>query len=76
MEDKKLCELHYLQGRHRQNREKVPVSLKLQRKKMYKTVNRESESQVPEIRVKRVAKSAKPVKRRGSVRCRRPWIRL
>ena len=68
MEDKKLCELHYLQGRHRQNREKVPVSLKLQRKKRYKTVNRESESRVPEIRVKRVVKSAKPVKRRGSVR--------
>ncbi|KAL5579283.1 hypothetical protein UlMin_011725 [Ulmus minor] len=28
----KLCEIHYLQGRHRQYKEKVPESLKLQRK--------------------------------------------
>ncbi|TQD72395.1 hypothetical protein C1H46_042066 [Malus baccata] len=31
MDDMKLCEIHYLQGRHRQFREKVPESLKLQR---------------------------------------------
>ncbi|TKY59356.1 Lysine-specific demethylase JMJ25 [Spatholobus suberectus] len=29
----KLCEIHYLQGRHRQYKEKVPESLKLQRKR-------------------------------------------
>ncbi|OIV96128.1 hypothetical protein TanjilG_13060 [Lupinus angustifolius] len=28
----KLCDTHYFQGRHRQNKEKVPDSLKLQRK--------------------------------------------
>ncbi|XP_027330361.1 lysine-specific demethylase JMJ25-like isoform X2 [Abrus precatorius] len=33
MEDLKLCEIHYLQGRHRQYKEKVPESLKLQRKR-------------------------------------------
>ncbi|XP_061349368.1 lysine-specific demethylase JMJ28-like [Gastrolobium bilobum] len=32
MEKLKLCEIHYLQGRHRQFKEKVPESLKLQRK--------------------------------------------
>jgi lysine-specific demethylase 3 len=32
MENMKLCEIHYLQGRHRQYREKVPESLKIQRK--------------------------------------------
>ncbi|KAI4304319.1 hypothetical protein MLD38_039849 [Melastoma candidum] len=31
MGDKKLCEIHYLQGKHRQNKEKVPESLKLER---------------------------------------------
>ncbi|CAK8577837.1 unnamed protein product [Lathyrus sativus] len=33
MDDLKLCEIHYLQGKHRQYREKVPESLKLQRKR-------------------------------------------
>lgn len=33
MENLKLCEIHYLQGRHRQNKETVPESLKLQRKR-------------------------------------------
>lgn len=32
-ENLKLCEIHYLQGRHRQFKEKVPESLKLQRKR-------------------------------------------
>lgn len=32
-ENLKLCEIHYLQGRHRQYKEKVPESLKLQRKR-------------------------------------------
>ncbi|XP_062013297.1 lysine-specific demethylase JMJ28 isoform X2 [Rosa rugosa] len=32
MENMKLCEIHYLQGRHRQYREKVPEELKIQRK--------------------------------------------
>ncbi|CAJ2678394.1 unnamed protein product [Trifolium pratense] len=33
MDSLKLCEIHYLQGKHRQYREKVPESLKLQRKR-------------------------------------------
>lgn len=33
MDDLKLCEIHYLQGKHRQYKEKVPESLKLQRKR-------------------------------------------
>jgi lysine-specific demethylase 3 len=33
MDNLKLCEIHYLQGKHRQYREKVPESLKLQRKR-------------------------------------------
>ncbi|KAK3011119.1 hypothetical protein RJ639_012678 [Escallonia herrerae] len=33
MDGKKLCEIHYIQGRHRQHKEKVPDSLKLERKK-------------------------------------------
>ncbi|XP_075513746.1 lysine-specific demethylase JMJ28-like isoform X1 [Primulina tabacum] len=32
MVGKTLCDIHYLQGKHRQNREKVPESLKLERK--------------------------------------------
>lgn len=32
MENKKLCEIHHLQGRHRQHKEKVPESLKIERK--------------------------------------------
>ncbi|KAK7362966.1 hypothetical protein VNO77_05091 [Canavalia gladiata] len=36
MENLKLCEIHYLQGRHRQYKEKVPESLKLQRKRKEK----------------------------------------
>ncbi|CAN1810863.1 Lysine-specific demethylase JMJ28 [Linum perenne] len=31
MQGKKLCEIHHLQGKHRQNRWKVPESLKIQR---------------------------------------------
>ncbi|KAH7569009.1 hypothetical protein JRO89_XS06G0088300 [Xanthoceras sorbifolium] len=49
MEDKKLCEVHYIQGRHRQYRRKVPESLKLQRKdkKVFKV------QQSPEIRARK-----------------------
>ncbi|KZV16035.1 hypothetical protein F511_26164 [Dorcoceras hygrometricum] len=32
MAGKTLCDIHYLQGKHRQNRQKVPESLKLERK--------------------------------------------
>ncbi|PSS24699.1 Lysine-specific demethylase [Actinidia chinensis var. chinensis] len=45
MEGKKLCEVHHLQGRHRQHKEKVPDSLKLQRKKPRSQIQ-ESEPQI------------------------------
>lgn len=45
-ENLKLCEIHYLQGRHRQYKEKVPESLKLQRKR--KSNNDEEEEPEPD----------------------------
>lgn len=68
MENKKLCELHFLQGRLRQNKEKVPASLKLQRKKRNENVNRGSVSGNPEIRVEIAKKLTRPVNGIGSVR--------
>lgn len=41
---KKLCHIHYVQGRHRQHRQKVPDSLKLERKPN-KPRNQETRSQ-------------------------------
>ncbi|KAL9452632.1 hypothetical protein AB3S75_008426 [Citrus x aurantiifolia] len=60
MEDKKLCELHHLQGRHRQNREKVPESLKIQRKhkKIFKVQQR------TEIRARKSKKLKRKKKKR------------
>ncbi|KAL9383990.1 hypothetical protein Peur_024313 [Populus x canadensis] len=45
MEDKKLCEIHHLQGRHRQYRRKVPENLKLQRKKSKKSATSSSNAE-------------------------------
>ncbi|XP_073220747.1 lysine-specific demethylase JMJ28-like [Cicer arietinum] len=57
MENVKLCEIHYLQGRHRQNKEKVPESLKLQRNmKMKKKKKRKNKNDVVEIRSKKKKK--------------------
>lgn len=49
LEDKKLCEIHYLQGRHRQHKQKVPDSLKLERKPK----NQETRPQNQETREKK-----------------------
>lgn len=46
MEDKKLCEVHYMQGKHRQHREKVPESLKLQRSNKRKEVKVDESSEI------------------------------
>ncbi|KAK1556525.1 hypothetical protein Q3G72_006725 [Acer saccharum] len=64
MEDKKLCEVHYIQGRHRQYRQKVPESLKLQRrdKKKKKKVFDVEES--PEIRARMRRRLKKKKKKR------------
>ncbi|XP_062087361.1 lysine-specific demethylase JMJ28 isoform X2 [Humulus lupulus] len=55
MEKMKLCEIHYLQGRHRQNKEVVPESLKLQRTttKKKKGLNRDKSKRGFQIRAKK-----------------------
>ncbi|XWS18284.1 hypothetical protein CRYUN_Cryun32bG0030600 [Craigia yunnanensis] len=60
MEGKKLCELHHIQGRHRQKKQKVPESLKMQRIKRKKKafVNNKLE-----IRAN-LLKLARPMKRK------------
>ncbi|CAL0312014.1 unnamed protein product [Lupinus luteus] len=66
-ENLKLCEIHYLQGRHRQFKEKVPESLKLQRKrkknKKDPVVNLSSNA---EIRAQRMKKKRKISEALGS----------
>ncbi|KAE8673497.1 Lysine-specific demethylase 3B, putative isoform 3 [Hibiscus syriacus] len=60
MEGKKLCELHHIQGRHRQNKQKVSESMKMQRKKRKKKA---FEKNKLEIRAK-LLKLARPMKRK------------
>lgn len=62
MENMKLCEIHYLQGRHRQYKEKVPESLKLQRKKSKKSMSKDAAELG--IRAQKVNKLSKPVMKR------------
>ncbi|KAF4397986.1 hypothetical protein G4B88_019707 [Cannabis sativa] len=64
MENMKLCENHYLQGRHRQNKEIVPESLKLQRKTTKKVLNRDKSKRGVQIRSKKEDILAKLVKKR------------
>ncbi|PON49333.1 WRC domain containing protein [Parasponia andersonii] len=67
-ENMKLCEIHYLQGRHRQNKEIVPESLKLQRKTTKKKValHRDLNHRSVKIRAKKEDILAKLVKRKRS----------
>lgn len=61
MDNLKLCEIHYLQGKHRQYKEKVPESLKLQRKR------KEKDIEVPdnaETRAQRACKMAAKKKKK------------
>ncbi|KAL8512021.1 hypothetical protein ACS0TY_018471 [Phlomoides rotata] len=44
MDGKTLCDIHYLQGKHRQNKQKVPESLKLERSVTKKRGNVNGES--------------------------------
>ncbi|XP_054777838.1 lysine-specific demethylase JMJ28 [Prosopis cineraria] len=67
MDNLKLCQIHYLQGRHRQYKEKVPESLKLQRKR--KNGNNDSKDDSVnldnvEIRALKVGKKANLIKKR------------
>lgn len=61
----KLCELHYLQGRHRQFKEKVPESLKIQRMRK-KALNRDKNLSSVKIRAQKVENLAKLMKRKRS----------
>ena len=71
-ENMKLCEIHYLQGRHRQNKEIVPESLKLQRKTTKKkkkkvVLNRDqNQRNSVQIRAKKEEILAKLMKRKRS----------
>ncbi|GMI93364.1 hypothetical protein like AT4G21430 [Hibiscus trionum] len=60
MEGKKLCELHHIQGRHRQKKQKVPDSMKMQREKRKKKA---FEKNKLEIRAN-LLKLARPMKRK------------
>ncbi|KAK8607895.1 hypothetical protein V6N13_023340 [Hibiscus sabdariffa] len=62
-EGKKLCELHHIQGLHRQKKQKVPESMKMQRKKKKKKA---FEKNKLEIRAK-LLKLARPMKRKGMI---------
>ncbi|KAK4754428.1 hypothetical protein SAY87_002532 [Trapa incisa] len=71
-EGKKLCEIHYIQGLLRQNRKKVPESLKIQRKSSRKLVkNKKSNEEDLQVRAHKIDKSIKrsvKVKRRNLAR--------
>lgn len=54
VDGKKLCKIHYLQGRHRQHKQKVPEALKLQRAPR-NSLNRDPN----EVRVPKVVKLEK-----------------
>ncbi|KAJ7946891.1 lysine-specific demethylase JMJ25-like [Quillaja saponaria] len=64
MENLKLCEIHYLQGRHRQHREKVPESLKLQRRSRKGLGRKDPVLNNVEIRARKVSQLAKLIKRK------------
>ncbi|EXB66022.1 Lysine-specific demethylase 3B [Morus notabilis] len=69
MDNLKLCEIHYLQGRHRQYKEKVPESLKLQRKttaKKKEVKGGDQNRRSVKIRAKKVEILAKLMKRKRS----------
>ncbi|XP_022950666.1 lysine-specific demethylase JMJ25 isoform X2 [Cucurbita moschata] len=63
MENLKLCEIHYLQGRHRQYKEKVPDSLKLQRTNR-KSIEADSNVENLVIRAPKAAALAKLMKKK------------
>lgn len=70
MDNLRLCQIHYLQGRHRQYKEKVPDSLKLLRKRKNgnNDDNNKSNDDVVlenvEIRARKVGKVTKRMKKR------------
>ncbi|XP_059659957.1 lysine-specific demethylase JMJ28 isoform X2 [Cornus florida] len=67
MDDKKLCEIHYIQGRRHQHKGKDPESLKLQRKPKNKRRNQDSELQNLEIRARKRERVSKKAKRSQTI---------
>ncbi|KAI9121161.1 hypothetical protein K1719_008194 [Acacia pycnantha] len=67
MDNVKLCEIHYLQGRHRQYKEKVPESLKLQRKRKKGLNKDDSVLNNVEVKARKVVKMAKMMRKRIKV---------
>lgn len=65
MDNVKLCEIHYLQGRHRQYKEKVPESLKIKRK-CKKGLNNKNDSVLNNVETKalKLGKMAKMMRKR------------
>lgn len=61
MDGKTLCDIHYLQGKHRQHKQKVPESLKLERNasKKREDSNGESSRRVPKLAKKRTVAAEK-----------------
>lgn len=66
MDGKTLCDIHYLQGKHRQHKQKVPESLKLERNagKKREDSNGECSRRVPKLAKKRTV-AAERRRRRG-----------
>ncbi|KAJ7968448.1 Lysine-specific demethylase JMJ25 [Quillaja saponaria] len=64
MENMKLCEIHYLQGIHRQHKEKVPESLKIKRRSRKGLSSKDPVVNNVEIRARKVSKMAKLMKRK------------
>ncbi|KAL6542890.1 hypothetical protein OROHE_010410 [Orobanche hederae] len=64
MDGKTLCDIHYLQGKHRQHKKKVPESLKLERNVTKKRVIENGESSRRVSKITRIAASAAVVEKR------------
>lgn len=67
MDGKTLCDIHYLQGKHRQHKQKVPESLKLERnatKKRKDSSNGECSRVIPKL-AKKPTVAAERRRRRG-----------
>ncbi|KAL0310687.1 UNVERIFIED_CONTAM: Lysine-specific demethylase [Sesamum angustifolium] len=67
MDGKTLCDIHYLQGKHRQHKRKVPDSLKLERKVTKKRENKNGESSRRVLKVAKMPLEVEEESRRRGV---------
>ncbi|KAK4421273.1 Lysine-specific demethylase [Sesamum alatum] len=67
MDGKTLCDIHYLQGKHRQHKRKVPDSLKLERKVTKKRGGNEGESSRRVLKMARMPLEVEEKSRRRDV---------